>query len=241
MTAFRLAAEAGADLIEFDVHLSADDVPIVIHDDTLDRTTDGSGYVRDHTAPALRSLDASCGHAAYRGEHVPTLDELVAWARTTSLGLSLEIKQPEPLSGRPRYGGIVARVAEVLTRHGMVARTLVHSFDHPTVREMRDALPDVTTAILYGGGTFGDPLVLALPAHASGIHPWWSSVSPGVCAAAHAQGMHVHAWGMPEPPDAAIVARLVAAGVDSLDTNDPPALRRVFSGIAGLLAATTAS
>lgn len=241
MTAFRLAADAGADLIEFDVHLTADDVPVVIHDDTLERTTEGNGPVREHTLAEIRSLDASYGRAAFAGERVPTLDEVVAWARTTTLGLSLEIKQPEPLSGRPRYAGIVDRVAEVLTRHRMVDRTLVHSFDHPTVREMREALPDVTTAILYGGGTFTEPLLLALPAHASGIHPWWTSVSAAVCQAAHDEAMHVHAWGFPEPADPGVVARLVAAGVDSLDTNDPAALRRLFLNIEGLSAATTAS
>src|SRR6185295_6329835 len=71
MTAFKLAAEAGCDLIEFDVHLTKDDQLVVIHDDTLERTTNGTGYVRDHTLAEIKALDASNGFAAYTAERVP--------------------------------------------------------------------------------------------------------------------------------------------------------------------------
>lgn len=240
MSAFRLAAEMAADLIEFDVHLTADDEVVVIHDETLERTTNGVGRVRDRTLAEIRALDASSRWPRFAGERVPTLDEVVGWARGTHLALSLEIKQPPPLTRRPAYPDIARRVADVLTAHGMVGRTLVHSFDHPTVREMRDVLPEVATAVLYGSGTFARPLLLALPAHASGIHPWWASVSPEVCRAAHDAGMHVHAWGMSDPLDPAVVEQLASAGVDSLDTGDPAALAAILSAL-GLVAATTAS
>jgi glycerophosphoryl diester phosphodiesterase len=232
MAAFRLAAEVGCDLLEFDVHLTKDDQLVVIHDDTLDRTTNGHGYVRDHTLAEIRALDASYGNAAYAGERVPTLDELVGWGKRAGITLSLEIKQPAPVGGRPKYPHIADHVAGMLTAHGMADRTLVHSFDHPTVLEMRQLLPKIATAVNYGGGTLTDPLLLSTAADASGIGAWWAWVSKTVCDAAHRQRMHAHAWGMADPPDPDVVALLVRAGIDSLDTTDPRVLRPILAALA---------
>ena len=232
MTAFRRALEVGCDLLEFDCHLTRDGVVVVIHDDRLDRTTNGSGWVADRTWAEISVLDAGAWFApAFAGERVPSLDELVAWAATTTLTLSLEIKQPQPASGRRRYADIAERVVDIVRRNGMESRVLVHSFDHPTVRRVRELLPDAATAVSYGGGTFADPLAHARAADASGIHPFWAWVSPEVCHAAHTAGLHVHAWGTLQPPRADVIAMLVRAGVDSLDADDPRALRAVLAAL----------
>lgn len=229
MAAFRRAAEVDADFIELDCHLSRDDVVVVIHDDTLERTTDGTGAVREHTWEELRRLDAGSRFAPeFRGQWIPRLDEVVSWARATTLRLSIDIKQPTPAWGRPPYAGIEERVAEIVRASGLADRVLIHSFDHPTIRRLRALLPDVPTGVSYGGGAFVDPLVLGRDAIASGIHPWWASASAELCAAAHDAGMHVHAWGTADPPDPEIVAALVRSGVDSLDSNDPRALRAIL-------------
>jgi glycerophosphoryl diester phosphodiesterase len=232
MAAFKLAAEAGCDLIEFDVHLTKDDQLVVIHDDTLERTTNGTGYVRDHTLAEIKALDASYGMTPFAGERVPSLDELVVWSIGARVALSLEIKQPAAITGRPRYPRIAARVADVLTAHDLAGRNLVHSFDHPTIKELRGLLPHQPTAISYGGGTFVDPLALGRAADASGIHPWWQWVSPGLCKLAHEARMHVHGWGMPDPLDPEVIGLLVRAGVDSIDAADPRALRALLDTLA---------
>ena len=231
MAAFKLAAEVGCDLLEFDVHLTKDDALVVIHDDTLDRTTHGTGYVRDHTLAEIRTLDASYGMAPFLGEKVPTLDEVMLWARGAGVTLSLEIKQPTPATGRPKYPRIAEGVADMLTSHGMAERALVHSFDHPTIRHLRELLPRLATAISYGGATLPDPLLLARAADASGLHAWWAWVSPDVCEAAHRARMHAHAWGLADPPDPDAIALLVKAGVDSLDTSDPRVLRPILAAL----------
>jgi len=236
LTAFRLAETAGADMVELDVHLTRDDAVVVIHDETLDRTTDGRGPVRDRTLAEIRAL-------RMRGtdERVPTLDEVAAWASASRVGLEVEIKQPTAALGRARYPDIAERVSDILSSRGLVARSIVHSFDHPTVRRVRDVLPAATTAVLTGGGVFVDPVGIARAADASGIHPRWSSVTEELCEQAHAASLHVHAWGLPEPLDPAVVARLLALGVDSLSANDPAALRALLAISAPVETPTTQS
>src|SRR5260221_43314 len=78
LAAFRLANELGADMVEFDVHLTADERLVLIHDDTLDRTTTGTGYVRDHTWDEIAGLDAGAWYAPeFQGERVPLLDDVL--------------------------------------------------------------------------------------------------------------------------------------------------------------------
>lgn len=221
MRSFRRAAEVGCDLIELDVHLSRDGVPVVIHDETLERTTNGSGRVADRTWAELRALDAGMG------ERIPSLDDVVAWAAKDSIGLSVEIKQPTPAHALPPYERIAERVVALVRTAGR-ALCIVHSFDHPTVLRMRELWPEATTGVSYGGGTLVEPLALGSAARASGIHPWWAWVSPDVTRAAHEAGMHVHAWGAAWPPRREEIEALVAAGVDSLDANDPRRLREIL-------------
>ena len=224
LTAFRLAAAAAVDLIELDVHLTRDDEVVVIHDETLERTTNGHGLVREHTLAEIRRLVVRGGD-----ERIPTLAEVAAWAHGAGIGLEVEIKQPAFALGRPRYDGIAERVCAILAAQELVGRSIVHSFDHPTVRRVRELLPDATTAVLWGSGAFVDPVAVARAADASGIHPRWSSVTEDLCDLAHAAGLHVHAWGLPEPLDRTLVARLLAIGVDSLSANDPAALRALLA------------
>lgn len=224
MRSFRRSAEVGCDLIELDVHLSRDGVPVVIHDETLERTTNGSGRVVDHSWAQLRSLDAG------RGERISALEDVMAWAVRNSISLSVEIKQPTPALGMELYEGIEEKVV-ALVRPSRMALGIIHSFDHPTVRRVRDLWPEATTGVSYGGGRLTDPLELGTAAGASGVHPWWAWVSAEVTTAAHAAGMHVHAWGAAWPPKREEVEALVRSGVDSLDANDPRPLRAILDSL----------
>jgi glycerophosphoryl diester phosphodiesterase len=225
MRSFRRAAEVGCDLIELDVHLSHDDIPVVIHDETLERTTNGSGRVADHTWAQLQALDAG------RGERIPALEDVIAWAVKGSIALSVELKQPTPTLGLAPYEAIAERVVDVGRGGATSPVRVIHSFDHPTVLRVRELWPEATTGVSYGGGRLMDPLELGLAAKASGIHPWWAWVSGEVTSAAHAAGMHVHAWGAAWPPKRDEVEALVRAGVDSLDANDPRRLRAILEAI----------
>jgi len=132
---FRKALDLGVDAIEFDVHLTEAGDLVVIHDATLDRTTEASGPVRLLTRQSR--LDAFL-HGC--GEAVPTLDEVLAVLAPAGIDLHVEIKADE--AGRP-YPGLAAHVAEALKRHGVIGRSHLTSFDTGVLETCRALAPTV--------------------------------------------------------------------------------------------------
>jgi glycerophosphoryl diester phosphodiesterase len=197
---------AGVDQVEFDVQRTLDGVPAVIHDETLDRTTSLHGRLDAHDWATLHS----------GAPDLPSLDTLCVWARPRTVGLMLELKQPDD---RARDDGLVPAVLAVLRRHSLVGRTVVISFDHLSLGQLHRLDPDARAGFLYGRAAPD-----AWPGWASGIHAHHTWVTPELCARAHAGGQYVHAWGF--EPERATVERLVSAGVDSLSADDP---RRLVS------------
>jgi glycerophosphoryl diester phosphodiesterase len=139
LPALAAAGRAGATYVEFDVRTTADGVPVVIHDRTVDRTTDGSGHVWDLTVDEVRALDAGSWFSpAYAGTRVPLLAEVLD---LPSPALLLEIKPP---ASREEVKRILSMVAE----RGLLERTIVQSFDPEVVRLVREAAPDVRRGLL---------------------------------------------------------------------------------------------
>ena len=92
LPAFEMALEQGADGIELDVHLSRDDAVVVIHDETLERTTDGTGWVADRSLDDLKAMDASFGREGFAGTRIPTLDEVLALVADAGVAVNIELK-----------------------------------------------------------------------------------------------------------------------------------------------------
>lgn len=143
LAAIRAAIEVGAHMAEIDVTLTADDEIVVIHDKTLDRTTDGSGEIFKFTLAEIRELDAgSWFDPRFAGERVPTLDEVLAEVDGRIL-LNVEIKS----EAVPR--GVVSEVAAALREREMVKQVVVSSFSPTALQEMHEAAPEIRTAVLY--------------------------------------------------------------------------------------------
>jgi glycerophosphoryl diester phosphodiesterase len=217
MSAFGLALEQGADGLELDVTLTADGVPVVIHDDTLDRTTSGRGLVGRHTLAELKSLQAGYpGRFGLRfaGECLPTLDEVFAAYGQQTL-INVEIKQ-DRAPGRPLVPAVVA----LIHRHRLEQRVLVSSFQFSNLRQVRALNPALPIALLYTVAAGGARLVRWLNAdlHPEAHHPGYYALDPELVAWYHAQGLRVNIWTVNDEAD---MRRFVLAGVDGLITNRP--------------------
>lgn len=141
-SSFQKAFDLGADFLEFDIHLSKDGELIVIHDDKVDRTTNGVGYVKDFTLAELKELDAGGKfHSSFSGEQIITLNELLA-EFYGKIGLLIEIKKPA------MYPGIEEKVVSLLKEYNGLNSIIVQSFDIESMRKMHLLLPELEIALL---------------------------------------------------------------------------------------------
>ena len=146
LLAFRNALALGADFLELDVHLTRDGEVVVIHDATLERTTTGSGPVRERTLAELGAVRLKDRDGAVLEERIPTLDQVVALAAAGKRQILLEIKTDER---RRRYPEIEEKVFAVLDRHRFTPFTVVMAFEAATWRRLRQLRPDARAAALY--------------------------------------------------------------------------------------------
>jgi len=147
IAAFKLAlAQPEIRNIELDVHLSKDGVPVVIHDHTLDRTTNGTGPVQAHTLEELRQLDAGGWFAdEFAGERIPTLDEVLELAKGRCR-LHVELK-----TMGNEYEGLEAKVIDNIRKHGMQDEVVLSSFDHDSMVRANEIDPAIPTALIFLG------------------------------------------------------------------------------------------
>jgi len=219
LASFEKARELGVDMVEFDVHLTADRRCVVIHDETVDRTTDGSGPVGAKTFAELRELDAG------DGQRIPSLEELLEWAHDVGMPLSVELKHPNVCTSSP-YVGLEERVLDLLRRHELLDDCFVHSYHHAAARRVKELAPEVTTAISCDYADFVDVAGVARAALADGIHLEWRSLSPEAVVQAHDAGIHILGGGIPQGRDD-IIRALRERGVDMIDDDAPDHLRVV--------------
>ena len=139
LAAFRMALDLGADGTEMDLQVTKDGIVVVIHDDTVDRTTDGRGRIGDLTLTEIKRLDAGAKFGpAFRGERIPTLRELIDLVKASGkdrFRLNLEIKFAEGREGQP--ADLEERVLAVLTETNFLDRVITQSFYHPSAAKMK--------------------------------------------------------------------------------------------------------
>ena len=216
LAGLRVAAARGYRAVEFDVMLSADGVPVLIHDETLQRTTDGRGRVCETPFAALRRLDAGAWFGAqFAGERMPTLDEALALCRELGLAANVEIK---PAQGHDSQTG--RAVAEGVLRAGDGIALVLSSFSLTALREAQKVAPDVARGLLFGDLPV-DWLGLLRRVDALSVHCRWSRLREESLAAARAAAVPVVVYTCDEP---AAARRLFDAGVASVITDRPDLL-----------------
>lgn len=237
MASFTHAAALGVDVLEMDIHSSADGVLVTIHDDTVDRTTNGSGKVNALTLTELKALDAGWYWTAddgatypYRGQGITiaALEEVLAAFPT--MPMNIEIKQVEPSIAAPFCG--------LLREYGATDRVLVASFRAAAMADFRAVCPEVTTSLVedevrvffYHYLALGAPLyrvpgnatAVQVPEFGGGFH----ILTPSFVRAAHGRGLDVHAWTI---NDAATMEQMIAIGVDGIITDRPTLLQQTLA------------
>lgn len=214
LAAFALGLARGYRMAECDVTLSADGVPYLLHDERLERTTNGRGVAVEQAWSALAALDAGAWHGPrFAGERLPTLAALAAFAQAQGLALNLEIK-PGP-GDDSRCGRVAATEAARLWAGAAEPAPLLSSFSHAALAAARDAAPGLPRAHLFER-LDGDWLARAQALDCVAVVARHRALDAGTIAEAHAAGLRVLAYTV---NDEATAARLRAAGIDGLITD----------------------
>lgn len=226
MSAFKKALDMGAGGIELDVHLSKDGRIVVIHDERIDRTSNGKGMVRDFTLDELKNLDfGSWFSQEYAGERIPLLEEVLELLNGWDGLLNIEIK-----SGIVLYPGIENKLVELVKKYHMDSKVIYSSFNHYSLAELKRIDPEAKIGLLYGEGLI-DPWEYALRVGAYAIHPVFYAVVPDIVKGCRENGIAVNTFTVDHPEH---ILRMAEAGVDGIITNVPDIALKIIKERKGL-------
>lgn len=222
LAAFKLGKELGADGIELDAKLSSDNVVMIMHDRTVDRTTNGTGPVSGFTAAALHRLDAGSHFSPeYKGEPVPTLEEVF-----DALGKKLLINVELTNYDSP-YDALPVRVAGLIRKFELENCVIISSFHPLNLIRFHWLIPSVPLGLLTQPGKAGkwarSWLSNVIPQNA--IHPYFSDVDNALVNRVHQRGRKVNVWTVNAPDE---IRRLLSCKVDGIITDDPAGARKLL-------------
>jgi glycerophosphoryl diester phosphodiesterase len=221
LPAFELAALQGADGVELDVHFSKDKQLIVLHDFTVDHTTNGAGFARDMTLAELKALDAgSKKDPKFAGVQIPTLDEVFA-AVGQKLYVNVEIK-----SETEETDGVEQAVADCLARNNMTERVIVSSFNPLALKRFREIMPHVPIGYLYMADFQPAAEVMASLPHEA-RHPHHPMIDLAYMEWAKSNGYRVNTWTV---NNAGRALELRDLGVDAVITDTPDVMLEALRG-----------
>lgn len=222
IAAFERAVQLGAEFIETDLHLTRDARFVAIHDNTLGRTTNGHGIVGDHTLAELRQLDAGMWFdRQFMEQRIPTLDEVLEFARVHDVVFYLEIKYGAAWGMHHALVGALGNVENA-------SRTVVISFDGATLGSIRRLEAAIMMGLLVDDAR-GDPVKAAVEVGARQLCPRADIVTKELVERAHGADLQVVTWTV---NDADKMRAVIAAGVDGIMTDFPDRLRIVLEDMA---------
>jgi glycerophosphoryl diester phosphodiesterase len=212
LAAFDLALRMGIHQIELDVHFSSDGHIVVIHDDTVDRTTNGSGPVASKTLAELRGLDAGSWFGdRFAGERIPMFGEVLERYKGRA-HIHTEIKG--------RVERLAQRTADLVREYGMMDQVTITSFQKVRLEEVRDYAPEFPTGWLVTEAS-DEVVAQARVLGLTQICPQANTVTPELVRRLHAEGFAVRAW---DVADEALMRQVVEAGADGMTVNFPDKL-----------------
>ena len=222
LPAFRMAADMGADGVELDVQETKDGVLVVCHDETVDRTSNGAGWVKDFTFEEIRKLDFSGGNAAYEGLKIPSMEEVLDLLAPTGLTINIELK-----TGIVFYDRIEEKILQLVRNKSWEDRVIYSSFNHYSVRRIKELDPAAKTGLLYADGPIDMP-GYGKRIGADALHPALYNLQyPDLLEDCRRYGLAVNVWTVNSAQELLLCRDL---GVNAVITNYPEKARILYEG-----------
>ena len=224
MASFLAAIEAGAQFVELDVTLTNDRQIVVMHDDTVDRTTDGSGRVSAYTLDALKQLDAGKWfHPRFAGERIPTLDDVLQQVAPRA-HINIEIKAHQ-LTDPGLIGVIEQEVMDLVAARKVKKRVLFSSFDQAVLKRIKRLDPAMEVALISEELPSDETVVQCFDLGVFSYHPHLATTDRRLVAAFHQGDVYVFPWNI---DDAGDIRHAFSLGVDGLIAKDPRLVRMCY-------------
>ena len=219
LAAFQKAVDLGADGVELDIQLTKDDQIVVIHDETIDRTSDGKGWVKDYTLEELRAFNYNRTKPEYKHADIPTMREVFELLKPTGLFINIEIK-----SGVVFYEKIEEKILALTKEMGMEDRVCYSSFNHYTVTRIHELKPDAEVGFLYADGPIDMPSY-GVKHGVNALHPALYNLQyDGFVKECKEKGLKLNVWTVNERPYMEMCCQY---GVDAIITNYPDIAKEV--------------
>ena len=221
------AEKTNVDGIESDVHISKDGKLVIFHDASVERTSNGTGFIRDLTYAELLELDIGAWKSPeFAGQRIWTLGQLLDFCRETRLLLNLELKNYEVF-----YDGLEQRVIDEICARGMQEQVFVSSFNHISMQRFKELCPEIDTGLLYDKPLL-DMEHYLLRSNADNVHPRYTLLQyqPELMDLFHSRGMKVNTWTV---NDEEAMEDMLRHGVDGIISNYPDLLCRVADEVCG--------
>ena len=213
LPAFKMAADMGADGVELDIQQTKDGVIVVCHDETIDRTSSGADWLKDFTFEELRRLDFSNGNAAYEDVKIPTMEEVFYLLAPTGLTINIELK-----TGIIFYENIEEKILDLTKKMGWEDRVIYSSFNHYSVRKIKELDPGAKVGLLYGDGPIDMP-GYGRRLGADALHPAFYNLQyPDYMEDCRRYGLDVNVWTVNSTAD---LMQCREYGVNAVITNYP--------------------
>ncbi len=214
MLAFKKAEKAGCDEIELDVQLSKDDVLVIIHDETIDRVSDGSGFVRDYTFKELQKYNINKKFGDQYGFNtIPSLEEYLDWVKNKQITTNIELK-----SGNYYYEDLEEKVVKMVREYGLESRVMFSSFNHVSLIRCKQLIPEISCGILTLKNGLGNVGYFASKYHLECYHPDIRGVTDEIVQNCKDYGIKMNVWTVNDEEG---LQKLYDWGCDGVITNYP--------------------
>lgn len=221
MAAFRKAVKLGSHGIECDIQMSKDGKLVVCHDELVNRTTDGKGFIKDMAYEEIRKLDAGSWFGKeYQGEHIPLLEELLELVQKSGICLNIELK-----NGIVQYEGMEDQVVDMVKSYGLLDKTIFSSFNHYSLFDIKEKYPEAYTGALYMEGLY-QPWNYFKSIKCNCAHPLYLAAHPIMIEGLLKNGYTINAFTVDDPQ---IAMKLMSGGVEGIITNYPEKILEILS------------